>query len=184
MIKAARQGLQEGTQSRVRFEVRDCSKPVRIERSDFDLIFAGWFLNYASNFETMVQMWKNIHDNLIPGGRFIGITPNTHCPMFEPVDDGYGMVCVPIETVGKGWKCRLTAQTEQEVVQFENYHFMHDFYEQAAAEAGIVDLTWHPVVPPNDSRYEEGFWDRYFLRPHMCLVTARRPQTIDKKTTV
>lgn len=88
-------------------------------------------------------------------------------------------VCNPIAeidaTIGKGWKCRLTAHTQQEVVEFENYHFMHDFYEQAAAEAGMRGLKWHPVVPPNDSRYEEGFWDRYFLRPHMNIVTASRP---------
>lgn len=178
MVSAARAGLPAEMQTKVRFNIKDCSKPVKIEGGPFDLAFAGWFLNYAPDHASLVEMWKNIYNNLKPGGRFIGITPNTHCPMFEPVDDGYGMVCVPIETLEKGWKCRLTAQTQQEVVEFENYHFMHDFYEDAATEAGMIDLKWHPVVPPNDSRYEEGFWDRYLLRPHMNIATAVRPSSV------
>jgi SAM-dependent methyltransferase len=177
MIKAARESLPEEMVSKVSFDVKDCSKPVSIDGGPFDVVFAGWFLNYAPDYDTMVRMWTNIHRNLKPGGKFIGITPNTHCPMFEPVDDGYGMICVPIETVGEGWKCRLTAHLEQGVVEFENYHFMHDLYEKAASEAGMINLKWHPVVPPNDSRYEEGFWDAYFLRPHMNIVTANKPES-------
>lgn len=178
MVEAARQSMPEAMNSKVSFDVKDCSKPVSIPGKPFDVVFAGWFLNYAPDYKTMVQMWSNIHNNLKPGGRFIGITPNTHCPMFEPVDDGYGIVTVPIETVGEGWKCRLTAHTGKDVVEFENYHFMHDFYERAAEEAGMANLKWHPVVPPNDSRHEEGFWDAYFLRPHMNIVTATRPHTV------
>ena len=120
-------------------------------------------------------MWKNIFDNLKPGGKFIGITVNTHCPMFETIHDGYGIVCTPIGTVGEGWKCNIKAETEEGVVEFENYHYLHDFYERAAAEVGIFKLHWHPAVLPNDHRYEEGYWDAYLLRPHMNIVTAVRP---------
>lgn len=173
MVAAARESAY--ADSNITFEVKDCSKPVAIGGGPFDLVFAGWFLNYAPDYETMVGMWKNVFTNLKPGGRFISITPNTHCPMFEPVDDGYGMVCVPIETVGEGWKCRLTANAGGEAIEFDTYHFMHSFYERAATDAGMIDLKWHPVVLPNDSRYEEGFWDAYLLRPHMNILTAQKP---------
>ena len=174
MIKAARETLPESMRSKVSFTIGDCSKPIAIEGGPFDLVFAGWFLNYAPDYETMVSMWRTIHNNLKPQGRFVSIVPNAHCPMFEPIDDSYGIAVRPLETVPEGWKCRLTTYTEPEV-EFDMFHFLHDFYERAAAEAGMVELKWHPTVPPDDERKENGFWDVYFLRPHMSIVTATRP---------
>ena len=174
MVKAARTSLPDELRSKISFEIGDCSKPTVVEGGPFDVAFAGWLLNYAPDFETMVGMWRNIYINLKPGGRFIGITVNTHCPMFEPVDN-YGILVRPIETVGEGWKCRLTAQMEPEPVEFDVFHFLHHFYERAAATAGMTDVKWYPPVPPDDERRQNGFWDEYFLRPHMNIVTASRP---------
>ena len=174
MIEAAREYLSDEEKSKISFSVGDCSKPVAVDGGPFDLVFASWFLNYASDFETLMNMWRNIHLNLKSGSRFVGITPNTHCPMFEEIDSSYHLSVVPLEKVGEGWKCRLTAHIEPEPVQFEMYHFMHDFYERAAAEAGMDGLKWHPAIPPDDERKDNGFWDIYFLRPHMNIVTAYR----------
>lgn len=168
----------------------DGSKPellnlhAHTEAFPFDLVMGNWFLNYAGDYDTLVDMFRTVHGNLRPGGRFIGATPNTHCPMFEPVDDGYGIYVEPIaevdgisrgETWAKGWKCRLTADVGDEGIKFEMYHFMHDFYERAAADAGLTDLQWHPVVLPEEMPREH-FFDRMLLRPHMCVLTARRPR--------
>lgn len=175
MIKAARESVPEDKQTKMSFFVGDCSKALRVDGGPFDLVFAAWLLNYAPDFNTMLSMWRVIHDNLKPGGRFVGVTPNTFCPMFEPFDDSYGISVVPIEQIGeRGWKCRLTAHIEPEPVQFDTYHFLHDFYERAAAEAGMSDVRWHPAIPPDDERKDNGFWDKYFLRPHMSILTAKR----------
>lgn len=175
MIKEAIFSVQEDKKAKVWFVVGDCSKPLNLPENPFDLIFAAWLLNYAPDFENMVSMWRAIHRNLKPGGRFVGITPNTFCPMFEPMDDCYGVDVRPIAKLGeRGWKCRLTAYVEPEPVQFETYHFLHDFYEKAATEAGMTDLAWHPAIPPDDERKDNGFWDTYLLRPHLSVLTASR----------
>lgn len=178
MVNAARESLSDHHASKVAFHVGDCSKPSVIDGGPFDVAIAGWFLNYAPDFDALTNMWRVIHDNLKPGGRFIGTTVNTHCPMFEPIDDAYGMEVWAVEEVGegwqRGWKCHIQANVEPEPFSFENYHFMHDFYERAAAEAGMIDLKWHPTVLPDDERKDNGFWDPYLLRPHMNVVTARR----------
>ena len=175
MIKGAYATLPEKMTSKVSFEIGDLTRPIAVNGGPFDLVFAGWLLNYAPDFETMTSMWRNVHDILRPGGRFVSVTPNTHCPMFEPVDDGYGVIVRPIEVVGEGWKCRLTSTIESQPMEFDMFHYMHSFYERAAAEAGMVDVRWYPPIPPNDERRENGYWDAYFLRPHMNVLTASRP---------
>lgn len=167
----------------------DVSKPEHLDLKastktwPFDLVMGNWLLNYASDYRILVDIFRTIHSNLAPGGKFIGATPNTHCPMFEPVDDGYGIYVEAIAEIdgtgqgepwAKGWKCRLKADVGEEGIEFEMYHFMHRFYERAAAEAGLVDLQWHPVVVPKD-RPRDDFFDRNLLRPHMCVLTARKP---------
>lgn len=174
MVGNANELLTDDMKQTVSFLIGDCSKPHPIDGGPFDIIFAGWLLNYAGDYDTMLSMWRHIHLNLKPGGRFVSITPNTHCPMFEPIDEYYGVAVWPIERVGEGWKCHLKAYTEPEPVEFDMYHFMHDFYERAAGEAGMTDVKWYPAVPPDDERREIGFWDVYFLRPHMNIMTASR----------
>ncbi len=174
MVKSANDQLSGDMSSTVTYEVGDCSKPSVVVGGPFDVVFAGWLLNYAPDYETMVGMWRNIYINLKPGGRFVSITPNTHCPMYEPIDDYYGVAVWPVEQVGEGWKCHLKAYTEPEPVEFNMYHFLHGFYERAAAEAGMTEVRWFPPVPPDDERRENGFWDVYFLRPHMNILTAGR----------
>ena len=178
MIQAARADLQDSQKDKISFQVGDCSKPVTVEGGPFDVVFAGWFLNYAPDFETMISMWRNIHNNLKPGGRFVTITPNAFCPMWEPAMEFYGISVWVLKEVGEGWQrgwsCRLRANVEPKPIEFDNFVFMHDFYEKAAAEGGMSEVKWHPAVPPDGERKDNGFWDIYLLRPHMNILTATR----------
>ncbi|KAK5174700.1 uncharacterized protein LTR77_001782 [Saxophila tyrrhenica] len=175
MISSANDLLPDDLKPTISYQTGDCSIPTPVPGGPFDLIFAGWLLNYAPDYATLLNMFRHIHVNLAPGGRFISITPNTHCPMYEPIDDYYGVAVWPVEKVGdEGWKCHLKAYTEPEPVEFEMYHFLHGFYERAAKEAGLGEVRWWPPVMPEDERREGGFWDVYLLRPHMLVLTASR----------
>lgn len=175
MVEGAQQAsssMNEQDRNRLHYIVGDCSKPTTFEGGPFDLVFAGWFLNYAPDYETMLAMWQNIHSNLKPGGRFVGLTPNVELDVSEPLDPRYGTTVEGIERVENGWKCRLTAFVKPTNFSFEMYHLHRDVYERAAAKAGMKDLRWHKHILPDDDRKAAGYWDVFDQRPHLMLFTA------------
>lgn len=179
MIVSARETfstLPEGYRSKTEFHVGDCTKPFAARGEPFGLVLAVWFLNYASCYDELLSMWRNVHANLEPGGRFVALTSNGFCGLEQPFDERYG---VSAKSLGKteegGWKCRVTAFTQPEEVSFENFHLPNHLYERAAAEAGMVDLRWRSHTLPVDDGRPDGFWDVYNLRPHFSLLTAKKP---------
>ena len=161
---------------KVTFRVGDCTKPLLLEVGPFDLVFGAWLLNYAATAPEQLGMWRNIHANPRPGGRFIGVTPNVDMDTVDqPIDDRYGYAVVPVQKVEDGYKCRLTAYTQPETVSFDMYHLSKEVYEQSAAEAGLVELTWNGHVIPEDGRKAGGYWDAFERRPSIEICTVRRP---------
>ncbi|GAB7327522.1 hypothetical protein MBLNU13_g11388t1 [Cladosporium sp. NU13] len=161
---------------RATFRVGDCTKPLDLEREGpFDLVFGAWLLNYAATETEQVGMWGNIFANLRHGGRFVGVTPNVHMdPVARPIDDRYGYAVVPVRKVEDGWKCRLTAYTQPENVEFEMYHLSKEVYERTAAEAGLVGLMWNGHGIQEDGEKAGGYWDAFGKRPSFEICTARR----------
>ncbi|OCL08251.1 S-adenosyl-L-methionine-dependent methyltransferase [Glonium stellatum] len=111
------EGAQEALKgdSRFEFRVADCSKPLQVwieEDGTFDVIFAGYFLNYASREEDLLGVWHNIYANLKPGGRFVSITTNIMMDMENGIIDFYGFEVRNIGKVKDGWKRRLISYTD------------------------------------------------------------------------
>ncbi|KXS98771.1 hypothetical protein AC578_9043 [Pseudocercospora eumusae] len=180
MIEGARKAaldLPQEQNSRLNYLVADCSKPdLRVPGGPFDLVLGCWFLNYAPSYADLVNMFRAIGNNLKPGGRFVGVTTNAHCPMFETLDlRQYGFQVESLGTTEDGWKCRLTALLEPEPFSFEYHHMLHDKYEDAAREAEMGPIRWHGYVLPQDERLEQGFWDKYQLRGHVNILSCCKP---------
>lgn len=124
-------------------------------------------------------MFRNIFNNLKPGGRFIGVVPNSFCPMYEPYEY-YDLRMSPLEEVEPGaWKCKFEYLPDENVV-FETYARVHSLYEEAAeeAEAGMRrNIRWIPyILPPGDDREDSGYWDAWKLRPHSVVIECVRPR--------
>ncbi len=68
MVDVARRST---TSEKIIFEVADCSKPKTYRGGEYDLVFAGWLLNYAPSGKDMANMFRNVALNLKDGGRFI-----------------------------------------------------------------------------------------------------------------
>lgn len=167
-------------QAKFKFIAKDCGKPLILEEGPFDVVLAVWFLNYASSYDELLAMWRNIHNNLKPGGRFIGLTSNTFTGLGEPIDDRYGIGVIPLgRTSEGGWRCRIVAHTHPEKVEFDNYHQPHGVYERAATEAGFPGVTWRSHTLPEDERKNSGYWDVFNFHPHfsLCLATRTTSQT-------
>jgi SAM-dependent methyltransferase len=174
MIEGAREASKGD--SRFEFRVADCSKPLQAwdeKDGPFDVIFAGYLLNYASGEEEMLASWRNIHANLKPGGRFVAITINVMMSMENDIIDFYGFEIRNIGKVKEGWKCRLIADTDPPV-EFEFYHLNKEIYEKCTTSAGMTDVTWLRHIVPDDERKGTGFWDRFDKTPTFIICTAIR----------
>lgn len=176
MVKAAQDALPADKTDKITFQVGDCSQPLNLHDGPFDLVWAGWLLNYAPDPQTLASMWRVVHDNLKPGGRFVGVTINALIPAFARDEERYGFKIWPTAQLERGWGMRLVAATPKGDVTLNAFHFREDVYEEAAAEAHMRDLTWFAPVPPDDERKDTGFWDVYLLRSHMACLTARRAE--------
>ena len=66
---------QEMYRRRIEFEVGIYSRPHQYSQGPFGVLLGSWFLNYAPDFATLMEMWRNAAINLSPIGSFIGIAP-------------------------------------------------------------------------------------------------------------
>lgn len=62
--------------AKCQFRVADCTAPFDAGHGQFDLVFAAWLLNYASDQAQMTAMFQNISKHLKPGGRLVTVTPS------------------------------------------------------------------------------------------------------------
>ena len=80
MIDVARRST---TSEKIVFEVADCSKPQKYRGGEYDLVFAGWLLNYAPSGSDMADMFRNVALNLKDGGSFIVRTSGQNYALSE-----------------------------------------------------------------------------------------------------
>ena len=80
MIDVARRST---TSEKIEFEVADCSKAKKYQGGEYDLVFAGWLLNYAPTGKDMANMFRNVALNLKDGGRFIVRTAGRSFALFD-----------------------------------------------------------------------------------------------------
>lgn len=155
-----------------RFVQADCLVPARYYLDDhqndgdpFDLVFAGWLLNYAPDYTSLVNMFRNIATNLKEGGHFISVTvPPSQDPKSlsaatvaarpPPAGSGYFNFSLNKE-VDDGIFLRVYGNTPAGGFDFDCYWLRKDVYESAAREAGLKGkLEWyHSRVP---DRYLRG----------------------------
>ncbi|KAF2032893.1 S-adenosyl-L-methionine-dependent methyltransferase [Setomelanomma holmii] len=164
------------------FKVRDCSVPGDMKHdSPFDIVFAGWFLNYAGTEVELTNMFRVIEQNLAPDGRFVGVTTNVADPwVTQPKMDFYGLDILVLDSAyvapDTKQKVGITARVvvkDDTPFSFDVFQFKKEVYERCAAAAGLR-LTWGNLVLPDDERVTEGFWERYVERPTFSVIEAVR----------
>ncbi|KAH7381511.1 S-adenosyl-L-methionine-dependent methyltransferase [Pyrenochaeta sp. MPI-SDFR-AT-0127] len=180
MVDGAMAAYPSSTHSSLRFRVADCSIPGAIQHDiKFDIVFAGWFLDYAGTERELTNMFKVIVENLSQDGRFVGITTNTHdTRMADTRIEFYGIDVLVLDPnyvapdTGSevGVVAKVRARTEP-VVEFEVFQFRKEVYQRCAEAAGMR-LSWGDVVLPHDERVENGYWNAFIERPTFTIVTG------------
>lgn len=145
----------------ISFIEADCSRPTIFPGRPFDIVFGGWFLNYAASHAELVEYYRNIFVNLKPGGHYIGVTPP---PTEEPAIH-YAKECQmrPLPTASGGLYTVVTGEVEDGVIihlhsdtlsgdlDFDTYHLRKSVWEAAARDAGFVNkIEWTATTIPKD----------------------------------
>jgi hypothetical protein len=182
MIEGARATYPSSAYPNLTFEVRDCSVPERVKHNEpFDIVFAGWFLNYAGTEGELINMFRVIEQNLNSGGKFVGVTTNVHeSRMKESKTDFYGLNVMVLDSAyvapdtGEevGIKARVVVKGDTPF-SFDVFQFRKEVYERCAEKAGLK-LRWCDLVLPDDERVKEGYWEEYIERPTFTVVKAVR----------
>lgn len=182
MVEGARSRFAAEEYSNITFEIRDCSIPETMKHDKpFDIVFAGWFLNYASTEAELINMFRAIEQNLVDGGKFVGVTTNVHDPkMAEPKMDFYGIDVLVLDPA------YVAPDTNKEVgifarvvvkgdvpFSFDCYQFREEVYERCATQVGLK-IKWHDVVLPEDERMKGSYWDWFVDRPTFSVIEAVR----------
>ena len=187
MLDIAKRRLKSSnsTNEKITYIENDCAQPKVYEGGPFDLVFAGWLLNYASSREALTYFFHTIASNLVAGGTFMGVVPH---PSDDPrtfTDEAqrvqpkrYGEIVMSfIEEVADGVKTHLFAPTEPPV-EFDNYHLRKSVYEQAASEAGMKgELRWVKArrVEGVEREEERGWeWDDFLKMPNFAILIVKK----------
>lgn len=193
MIKVAKAETEQAALAegqKYSFTVGDASQPFKLESAPFDLVLGIWLLNYAPSAEVMTRMWRNIANNLRPGGCYVGVTP----PPESGIDalrknieyhrgPTRGVSVHIVEEVPNGFKTKMSVRTGSSSFEFENYHLQKEVYESSARQGGMQGtFRWRPIRrPESEEEFQQlsagldaEFWDGYFKSPHCGMVVAER----------
>lgn len=160
MLEEAR-ALSQTYGSRISFIEADGSKPFAFPGGPFDVVFGGWFLNYAPTLASLVDFYRNIMVNLKPGGHYVGVSPPpTHDPtshiereqqLRPPPTASGGLYTTVVGSVKDGVHIHRHSDTPSGDLDFECYHLEKHVWEAAARDAGFEnDIQWSATNIPAD----------------------------------
>jgi ubiquinone/menaquinone biosynthesis C-methylase UbiE len=159
MISLAEQEEEQHPQG-LQFYVGDVSQPFKF--GDFDLVFAGFLLHYASSVEKLEQMCKAVSLNLPNGGRFIAFNENPYVPVHADIK--YSVRVKAFGALCDGTKIQRTFYIEdKEHFSFHHYHYEPGTYERALRSAGFSQIEWKRFVCSEDAHddLDPDFWKDY-----------------------
>lgn len=169
MVNIARQKEQKNPMGN-EYRVFDIAEMPSI--GTFELATAVYLLNYAQNKEILVQMLRNIRNNLADKGRFVAITTNPDFSINKSNCTKYGFTVLKQEAISNGYYCEAEFLTDSPFT-INYFQLNQSVYESAAIEAGFKNFSWHHMeIPPQAiQEYGEDYWQD-FLENLLVIVLS------------
>jgi ubiquinone/menaquinone biosynthesis C-methylase UbiE len=143
----------------------------------FDLVVAGYLLNYASTRDELVEMCQGIVRSLTPGGRFVTVNNNpNHAPECFPLTREYAFLKSTPGELEEGapviWKFFL----DEGPFEITNYHLSIATHEWAFRTAGFGSVHWHEPQLSPAGRAEHGseFWAPFLKHPPIIFIECQK----------
>jgi ubiquinone/menaquinone biosynthesis C-methylase UbiE len=139
----------------------------------YDLVVAGYLLNYAPDRGELAAMCHSIARCLKPGGRFVTVNCNpaldfTSAPSYRR----YGFETRVAGEWREGAPITWTFYMEDGPFSIENYHLPVTVHEEAFRSAGFASTRWHPprLSPDGESRHGAEFWQPFMQAPPIAFI--------------
>jgi SAM-dependent methyltransferase len=170
MIELARKREAEQTLG-IEYRVGDAKNLRFAER--FDLVVAGYLLNYAASREELLAMCRTIADCLKPGSRFVSVNNNPAQPRAEfALGRPYGFVKSADEEPRDGTPIVWTFFLEQGPFSITNYQLGVATHDAVFAETGFRQVRWHAprLMPEGAATYGEAYWADFVQHPPIIFI--------------
>jgi ubiquinone/menaquinone biosynthesis C-methylase UbiE len=143
----------------------------------YDLVVAGYLLNYATNREELGRMCRSIARCLRPGGRFVTVNQNpaldfTQAPSYR----AYGFETTVAGRWREGAPITWTFFLQDGPFSIENYHLDVGAHEDAFRQAGFRRVRWHEprVSPEGEVRHGPMFWKPFLGASPIAFIECVR----------
>lgn len=145
------------------------------ELGDFDVVTAGFLLNYAGSREELAGFCRMIAASLRPGGRFVGNVPYSRHRPDSSFGGRYGVHYPWPEGIRDGDPFTFELHLSR-VVSIDCYYWTIETYQRELEQAGLVDFTCEPWMPTDAAQAElgEDFWAPWVANPLAVVVSAHR----------
>lgn len=145
-----------------------------------DIVFAAYLLNYAKNYDEMVEMGKAIARNLKPGGRFITVNNNPDDPPSNfSTGKAYGFTKHLEGALVEGAPIIFRFHLPEGPFDVTNYHISKATIEEALHAAGLRDVRWHaPIVSPAGLQQRgASHWTPFLNGPPVAFFECIKPES-------
>lgn len=139
----------------------------------YDVVVAGYLLNYARDRAELQSMCDSIARCLRPGGRFVSVNGNPALDFSAaPSYRRYGFET----SVGGSWRegapITWTFYLDDGPFSIENYHLPEAAHEEAFRRAGFGATRWHAprLSPDGASNHAAGFWEPFLQSPPIAFI--------------
>jgi len=153
-------------------DARDLNLPER-----FDLVVAGYLLNYASSANELLKMCRTVARHLRPGGRFVTINNNpAQPPEYFSICRKYGYTKRLAGPLAEGTPIIYRFIQGDESFEITNYHLSVATHEWAFEMAGLRDVRWHlpEVTRAGAEAFGKDYWADFLAHPPIVFIECRK----------
>ncbi|MCC2670364.1 MAG: novO [Armatimonadetes bacterium] len=160
----------------IEYRVQDAQRLDEFE-GQFDLVTAGYLLNYARTREELRGMCEVISRSLRPGGRFVGVNNNpAQAPGSFHTSRAYGFVKETSGELAEGCAVVYRIFLDDGELELTNYHLSTDTHDWAFSAAGLHGLTWHPprLSPAGQAEKGQEYWSALLEDQPVAFIECRK----------
>jgi ubiquinone/menaquinone biosynthesis C-methylase UbiE len=139
----------------------------------FDLVVAGYLLNYAQTAAELQTMCRVISRCLKPGGRFVTVNNDPRQPAeYYSTTQKYGFIKLGTGAKREGEPVVYRILMDGSSFDITNYYLSEETHEAAFKSAGLRDLRWHApqLSPDGEKEFAHAYWADFLDHPSITFL--------------